>query len=526
VGLACELGVLVTAVPRRCDVCGGRLAQDTASRLCATCQRTALTAPLPAFDAPPEAGRRDDAPGRSQGASAALAAADRGEAEPAAVGEDALAPLLGVLRDLLVSLRSQAGLTQEELADRIGYSRSAVGGAESLKRVPAESFWRRTDEVLDGRGALLRAYRQLAEARAERARAARRRADLKRQARVRAWRTSLPEDATQPGLATAVRDGLRTAHEWLVLEPPQVQESRAGRRIGAGLLDTLDQRVTELRYLDDRLAGRDTHELVSRELNATMTLMQEAAYTEAIGRRLSSMTGELAQLAGWVSSDAGLYEQAARYYVLGAKAAHAAGNYAVAANNLSSLAYQLTNLGSTADAVLVARSVASGGRNEPAIVQALLLERVAWAHAKAGDSRQTERALEAVEEALARGRSDRDPPWLYWLDKREADVMAGRCYTELRRPLRAVPLLEQAIATYPEEAAREVALYLSWLAVAYADAREVDEACRIARRVLDITQTVHSARADGRLAAVLSRLAEYGDTQSVWELREAAQDRS
>lgn len=511
----------MAAVTRRCEGCGGRLPQDTAGRLCATCEQAALTAPQPASAALAE-GSGEGASGRSQGGFATPAAADPVEVEPAAVAEDALAPVLGILRDLLVSLRSQAGLTQEELAGRIGYSRSVVGGAESLKRIPAESFWRRSDEVLDGGGALLRAYRQLAEARAERARAARRRADLKRQARVRA---SLPEDATQPGLAAAVRDGLRTAHEWLVLDSPQVQESRAGRRIGAGLLDTLDQRVTELRYLDDRLGGRDTQELVGRELNATMRLMQEAAYTEAVGRRLSSVAGELAQLAGWVSSDAGLYEQAARCYLLGARAAHAAGDYAVAANNLSSLAYQLTNLGNTADAVLLARSVASGAGNEPAIVQALLLERVAWAQAKAGDASQTERALGAVEEALARGRGDGDPPWLYWLDKREAEVMAGRCYTELRRPLRAVPLLEQAIATYPEEAAREVALYLSWLAVAYADAREVEEACRVARRVLEITRTVHSARTDVRLAAVLDRLNEYGDTQPVRDLREAAQTR-
>ena len=456
-------------------------------------------------------------------------------------GPDGLAPLRQTLADLLATFRGEAGMTQQQVGEQVGYARVTVATAEKAHRVPAEEFWSRCDDLFGAGGALRSAYAQFTAARRERDR---RRAASGRAERDARLARHLPAGtgpavqatpaatvggrtgagAAEAGLATAVSDGLRMAHEWLVLEPPQVQESRAGRRVGAGLLDRVEQRVSELRYLDDRLAGRDTHELVSRELNATVVLLREGAYTEPVGRRLSRVAGELAQLAGWVSSDAGLYEQAARYYLLGAKAARAAGSYGVAANNLSSLAYQLTNLGSTAEAVLLARSVASGAGAEPAIVQALLLERVAWAHAKAGDSPQTERALAAVEQALARGKSDGDPPWLYWLDQREADVMAGRCYTELRRPLRAVPLLERAIASYPKDAAREVALYLSWLAVAYADAREVEEACRTARRVLDITRTVHSARTDMRLATVLGRLAEYGDTQPVRELREAAQD--
>ncbi|HVQ90141.1 MAG TPA: hypothetical protein VMU51_03810 [Mycobacteriales bacterium] len=317
-------------------------------------------------------------------------------------------------------------------------------------------------------------------------------------------------------------DALRVAHEWLVLEPPQVYERRAGRKIGDGLLHIVEERVKELRYLDDRLAGGDTHELVSRELNTTLTLMKKSSYTETVGRRLSSVAGELAQLAGWVASDAGLHSAASDYYLLGAQSARAAGNDAVTANNLSSLAYQIANIGKPTDAVLLARSAASRAQKEPAIVQALLLERVAWAHAKAGESRATERALGQVEDALARDRTDDDPPWLYWLDTREADVMAGRCYTELRRPLRAAPLLERATATYPEDAHRELALYLSWLAIAYADAREVEEACRVTHRVLELTRNVHSARTDMRLSAVLGRLSEFAGTQPVKDLWEAA----
>lgn len=322
--------------------------------------------------------------------------------------------------------------------------------------------------------------------------------------------------------STDMFEALRMAHEWLVLEPPQVSERRSGRRISGNLLSTLEERVKELRLLDDRLAGGDTHELVGRELSATLMLLEDSSYTETVGCRLLSVAGELAQLAGWVSSDAGLYDTAARYYILGARAASSAGNRAVAANNLSSLAYQLANVSRPRDAILLARSAVSGAQREAPLVQALLLERVAWAHATAGESRQAEYALGQVEEALDRATVSGDnPSWLYWLDKREADVMAGRCFTELRRPLKAVPILESTTASYPAEAPRELALYLSWLAVAYADAREIEESCRTAQCVLALSQDVHSARIHERLSVMFDRLGEYSNVQVVRELRDA-----
>ena len=55
-------------------------------------------------------------------------------------------------------------------------------------------------------------------------------------------------------------------------------------------------------------------------------------------------------------------------------------------------------------------------------------------------------ALGMIEESFAAGANDNDPDWVYWLNREEIDVMAGRCYTELRNPGRAVSLLTSAIA--------------------------------------------------------------------------------
>lgn len=81
---------------------------------------------------------------------------------------------------------------------------------------------------------------------------------------------------------------------------------------------------------------------------------------------------------------------------------------------------------------------------------ALLEERVAWAHPRAGDIRHTERALSAVDTAYDRRRAADDPEWVYWLDEDEIAVMAGRCYVELGRPSQAIPLLTEVPARYDE----------------------------------------------------------------------------
>jgi transcriptional regulator with XRE-family HTH domain len=310
------------------------------------------------------------------------------------------------------------------------------------------------------------------------------------------------------------------ALDWLGRELPQAQARRAGRRVGRDLVIQLHDRVGELRRLDDHLAGGDTHRLVSRELAATVRLADEASYTERTGRGLFAAIGELAQLAGWVSSDAGLEHQASDYYLLGRRAAEQGGDRSGAANNLSSLAYQFANSGDPVEAVVLARAAASGATEAPPRVRALLMERVAWAHARAGEHEPVERALGAVDDLLEVSSADgaHEPPWVYWLDRREADIMAGRCYTELRRPLRAVPLLEAAIAGYDEVASRELGLYLSWLAIAYADAREVDAACRTAGRMVVLGDRVSSMRIRVRVEHVVARLREFGDRAQVREL--------
>jgi tetratricopeptide (TPR) repeat protein len=322
-------------------------------------------------------------------------------------------------------------------------------------------------------------------------------------------------------LPITARTVARLVHEWLVIEPPQLVEIAAGRGIGDGLVTKVERRVVQLRRMDDFVAGGELQELVERELRTTTALLRDAAYDEALGRRLLTVVAELCQLAGWVTDDAGNHPAAARYYSVGVEAAHAAGAAPLAGNLISSLAYQISNIGDPRDAALLAQTAYVGARHQAtSTTRALFKERVAWANARAGDRRQTERALAAVETEYAHRAPDEDPEWVYWLNEDEIDIMAARCHVELGAADRAVPLLSRALGRYDERMTREFALYLSWLAEAQVMLGEVDEAAATASTALELTARTTSARSDDRVALLRRKLHPYRNVRAVADFEE------
>lgn len=73
---------------------------------------------------------------------------------------------------------------------------------------------------------------------------------------------------------------VRLTHEWRAVEPPQVIELRAGRRVGARLADVVQERVEVLRRMDDFVGGGDLHDLVRTELRATVDLVRDVSFGE------------------------------------------------------------------------------------------------------------------------------------------------------------------------------------------------------------------------------------------------------
>ena len=103
-----------------------------------------------------------------------------------------------------------------------------------------------------------------------------------------------------------------------------------------------------------------------------------------------------------------------------------------------------------------------------------------------------------------------EPEWVYWLNRTEINVMAGRCLIELGKPAQAEPLLADAIAGYDKDHAREVALYQTWLAEAYANTGELDAARATVDRARRAAHRVNSTRLDVRVRYI-ERLVDDSD---------------
>ena len=333
------------------------------------------------------------------------------------------------------------------------------------------------------------------------------------------------DDLFDPGTVPA-QTRRRSAVQAPAILPPGGLSDRLAR-VGEGApstVEALSARVHALRLADDLLAGGDLLGPAFRELDGAIRVYREGSHTENTGRRLLSLVGEFAQIAGWVASDAGQIDRAAETYRLGISAAREAGDGTLESNLIGSLAYQTANVGDPHEAVPLAEAaIAAAGPDAPPRARALAWDRLAWAHAKAQDAQGAMRALGEASTALAEydGRGE-DPAYLYWLDSGELQIMQARAYTELRRPLRAVPLLIDVLDRYDATHARELALYLSWLAVALADANEPEEAATTARRMLKLGADISSDRTAERARVVLDRLEAYRDVLAVREVLQSA----
>lgn len=387
----------------------------------------------------------------------------------------------------LTSARKTAGFSQERLAEAMGVERSTV------------MRWERGDTCPQpwARPRLARALGVSDEVMSE----------LLHDSAPSQPMTSAAGQETEEVEALLRRDFM-TAVGGLAVTLPAATQPTFGRQVGRRDTAQLLERTARLRRLDDVLGGADTYRLYAAELAGTTALAKGARYTSSIGRALMVVIAEQAQLAGWAAFDAGMHPEARAHYRTSLTAAKEADDRALVGNAYAFLAYQTASTTAPdVDTALVSYETAE--HDAPPRVRALLLDRLAWTYAMAGRVQDTERALTRAQEAILASNDRPEPDWVFWVDDTELQIMAGRCWTELRRPLRAVHLLEDVLARYEDTHARDKALYLTWLATAYQDAGEPEQAAAVTGRAFDLAWGVGSVRPAARMATVLQRLQPY-----------------
>ncbi|MGQ4598346.1 hypothetical protein [Nocardia sp. R6R-6] len=273
-------------------------------------------------------------------------------------------------------------------------------------------------------------------------------------------------------------------------------------RVGASDLDEMRHRFTRLQDLDNLAGGGDTFHLYFSELARTEQVLRHSSYSTATQIALTELAGEQAQQAGWAAFDGGFSGQALSLYSYSHRAANESDNRELAANALIQVAYATGDR----EAVVAADAACSAiGRDAPAQARALLESRRAWSLATIGDSDRAARALDAAADALAQKNSRPAAKWFAWMNCNELDIMTGRVWSVLRDPDRATAPLKRALDSYPDHWSRDKALYMTWLADAYFDADNVEEALLVSEAALTLAQKVASVRPLARVQEVAQR---------------------
>ncbi|GAB3151572.1 hypothetical protein GCM10027290_41090 [Micromonospora sonneratiae] len=390
-------------------------------------------------------------------------------------------PVTPSFADRMRQLRAERGLSIRALAKLTFHAKTYIHELETGRKQPTPQVAQRIDDALDAGGVLT----MLA--------------------------ASQPDGVRRRDLVAAAGFAAVLPHTLLV----------SGRKVGADVPQQLLDRTARLRRIDDYLGGIDTYPMYATEVESTMRLVREGSYTEATGRSLLSVLAEQAQMAGWAAFDGGRQDDADRLYRLSLDAARDSADEALAANAFAFLAYGAT--GRTATETAAAACDAAGTSATPR-VRLLLHTRAAWAYAVSGHAADAAAHLGIGAAALADDDERPEPDWVYWVDQVELEIMTGRCWTVLHRPVRAIPALERALSAYEDTHGRDKALYLLWLADAYLDANEIEHACVAVRKAMKLAAGVGSVRPGGRLQAVFDRLDPHAALPCVADLKQEARE--
>ena len=223
---------------------------------------------------------------------------------------------------------------------------------------------------------------------------------------------------------------VRPVRQWAASMPVIPLQPQA---VGPDEIDELERAVQLFRRWDASGAGGLRRKAVVGQLNSvTETLSEHLPPT--VEQRLFGIAAELAQLAGWMAYDQGLYGLAQRYYMLALHACREAGTPALGAKVIGDMTQLSTALGNYEDSLhLVHTALYSLPRSGSELVRSELLGLESRAYAQLGgrESANSVRAAEACVEVYDDGTAEPAADWMHYMNAAEVGCLAANTYIEL-----------------------------------------------------------------------------------------------
>lgn len=384
----------------------------------------------------------------------------------------------------LVAARKAAGFTQEGLAEALFVDRSTVNRWEAGLHAPVPYLWPKLARLLDV------PRERLAELLSPNDPA-----------------TSLPTTNQAVALEDMKR---RTLMKWGVAATTAASlSSGVGTTVGLADVRRLQRAAARLHGLDQQHGGDTLWQAALVHAHDGIHLLEHGSYTETVGQLLLTATGQLQTCAGWLALDAGQHEVARGCFGEALAMSRQANDPKIETRALANLSYQSNLLGKPREAQRYAYGAeqAATGRDAPPWLAAIPQLRLAVSSARTGNARDAGRAVGQARRILDRDSDTSGEEWSAFLSSSEIDGIEATCAIELGRPAQAERLLEQAIASYEQQFARNLAGWRVRLARARLDMGATDGAAEAAHGVLDdLDGEVASWRIGAELDAVASRL--------------------
>ncbi|WP_030176809.1 hypothetical protein [Spirillospora albida] len=173
-------------------------------------------------------------------------------------------------------------------------------------------------------------------------------------------------------------------------------------------------------------------------------------------------------------------------------------------------------------AIAYTEGAAGVARVAPPMSRAFLTTKQALAWSMTGDRARTQRALGSVWDSYEHaGDGVQEPGWMGAYGWGHLQHEEARCYAQLGMGQHAVRAAQASLTVRTD--LRPRAFSLGVLAIAHAQALDIDQACAVGRQLVGLASQISSRRVCIRVAEVLDALREYQSVPAVAELREAAQ---
>lgn len=434
--------------------------------------------------------------------------------------------------------RTERGMGQRDLAQRVWVSTSLIGRVETAERRCAPDLAKRLDAVLDTGGVLSRALvRVTAETSSGDQDGRVSPASTSQTDAVewgRPWTDSFSASALEEARlwrgdldgVESVRAGVPVealmplALSWLVNRAETTAAIDASAR-GALMISTAAKAFAGL---DNRFGGAHARRAAVQYLHDAVAPMLHEASDSPAGRAVFSATAEFVLAVAWMAYDGHDHGIARRYFRQALHLTDRAHDRLLGASVLSAMSHQATYLGEYSQGRDLARAALAGaGARASATIRAQFLMMEARAMAAAGEAAACTRAMAAAETAFTRSRPDDDPEWIGYFDACEFTDELAHCHRDLGHADHARFYAEECLAlSAGDDYARSRTFSHLVHAAAVLDQKELDEAAHTAVAALPLVEQTTSARAIGYLNDLATRFSPHAGHPAVKEfLRQA-----